>query len=146
MKRKLDAVLQTSVDRRDLATIAEYFRRKGIISLNRSTVVRLAIETLAKIIVKNGGIEFAKTEDAQSVLEELGIDQLNPSRRLVANYLANLEMDSSEDDQDGDDELPKPLPVSKQVESQNPDRYATISKLVNEAYKNNKQKNEEVKC
>jgi len=96
-RRKVDSVLQTAVDRRDLAVIANYFGIKGVINLNKSTLVRMAIETFSTALVKNGYADYESTHEASELLDNLGITGLNPRKRLYHNLADNLRLDGSDD-------------------------------------------------
>lgn len=94
--RRPDSIIQTRIDRRDLAIIAKFLESKGQAVLTRSALARSAIELLADILIQNGAEDFSTTHDATRYLEILFPDGLNPSGRGRATLMKNLQADLKE--------------------------------------------------
>lgn len=98
-KAKPDAIMQTSVDRRDLAVIALFLQKKNRLPRNRSDLLRSAVEMIAQVLINSGEQEIISTEQATEILERLGIVGLNPNHRLARNLVENLQAESLLDEE-----------------------------------------------
>ena len=95
MERRNDAIIQSSCDRRTLATIAVWLRENGEPVTTASSVVRLAMERLREIIVNHAGAQDIETsDDATDVLKFIGASKVNPSGRNMATYVKKMEIES----------------------------------------------------
>ncbi len=95
MERQNDAIIQSSCDRRTLATIAVWLRENGEPVTTASSVVRLAMERLREIIINHAGAQDIETsDDATDVLKFIGASKVNPSGRNMATYVKKMEIES----------------------------------------------------
>jgi hypothetical protein len=93
---KPDSIIQTSVDRRDLAVIAQYLFEKQKRISNKSELLRICVEMVAEMIVDSGQIlAVNSTEEATKILAKLGIRGLNVKGRLNRNLTDNLQLDQA---------------------------------------------------
>lgn len=87
-----DAIVQCSINSKELATVALYMHENGIHPKTRSELLRVSIETLADIVVNKGGAQrIERTTEATEILHKLFGAELNPSGRLKAAMLKNLQ-------------------------------------------------------
>uniref|UniRef100_A0A6H1ZIC3 Uncharacterized protein n=1 Tax=viral metagenome TaxID=1070528 RepID=A0A6H1ZIC3_9ZZZZ len=96
MERQNDAIIQSSCDRRTLATIAIWLRKNGEPVGSASSVVRLGIERLREIIITHFGAEDIETsDDATDILKFVGAGKINPAGRNVATYVKKMELENA---------------------------------------------------
>ena len=96
MERQNDAIIQSSCDRRTLATIAIWLRKNGEPVGSASAVVRLGVERLREIIITHFGAEdIETTDDATDILKFVGAGKVNPAGRNVATYVKKMELENA---------------------------------------------------
>jgi len=96
MVRQNDAIIQSSCDRRTLATIGVWLRKNGEPVSSVSSVVRLAMERLRDILITHFDVEDIETsDDATDVLRFLGAGKVNPAGRNVATYVKKMELENA---------------------------------------------------
>lgn len=94
-----DSVVQCSVNRKELATIALYMYEQDVKPRSISELLRTTIEVLSTILVERMGAQKIETlKDANAVLDSLFVTTLNPSERLKKALLKNLQ-DEYENDE-----------------------------------------------
>jgi hypothetical protein len=98
MKRFNDAVVQSRIDKRYLATATRWYMKENNLPMTISELIRYVIEDFVHVLVDNGKIEFIEeSEIARQLLEELYRSRvLNPSRRGIRNEYSNLLLDDVE--------------------------------------------------
>ena len=98
MRRFNDAVVQTRVDKRHLATAVEYFTSVGRHPRTVSELAREIVEGFSNILTSNGRVEFvSETEAAEAVLQDVfGYGSVNPGGRGKINEFSNMNLDAVE--------------------------------------------------
>lgn len=78
-----DGIVQTRVDRRDLATCVRFFHENGIVVTNSGALVREIVEHFSMLLVEKGlAQKVVLTEDANYILGQFfDPRKLNPSGR-----------------------------------------------------------------
>ncbi len=99
-----DAVVQTRMDRRTLATIALWMQKKSYRPATRSDMIRLALECFEKVI-GDEVMRVSTTHEANKVLLGLFPEGLNPAGRGRRAMLHNLQTDMLRAPELGTDEL-----------------------------------------
>ncbi len=93
-KRTNSAVLSVRCDRRTLATLALYYHDAGVPIRSFSHLVSETLEAMRQIVVNSGKVgDVLSTEDADSVLEDIGKASLNPGGRQQRTYIEQLELE-----------------------------------------------------
>lgn len=94
MERRNDAVVQSSCDRRTLATVAAWLRANGEPVTSVSSVVRFALERMREIVITHfGADDVISSEGATDILKFIGAGRVNPQGRLVASYIQKVELE-----------------------------------------------------
>jgi len=97
MKRLNDAVVQSRVDKRCLATVSKWYVSRGVLPRSASELIRNILEDFVEILVSNGKVELIdNSEDARQILDDLFGNVFNPGRRGRDNEYVNLSMDDIE--------------------------------------------------
>lgn len=92
MRRVNDTVVQTRCDRRSLATILMFMRSKGVYVGSLSSLTRMIIEQMNRIVVDvEGGEEVLSTIDASEILRDLGRASLNPGGRGMFTHVQQMQ-------------------------------------------------------
>jgi len=95
-RRERDALVETWIDRRYLATVALIMVKEEIPPVSVSDIVRTAIETVVNISVMKGGIELVQTtEEASRILQRFKVN-LNRGDKGKRNLMQNLQTDMNE--------------------------------------------------
>ena len=87
---KNDSVVQTRCKRTTLATILVWYYDQNERIRSSSELTRMALEGFAEILRINGARDISDTEEADKILREFKIDNLNPSGRGQRNLYCNL--------------------------------------------------------
>lgn len=104
-----DFIVQTTIDRKIMATLARFFESQGADIRSISELARLTHETLANIAATKLGIEeVTSTAEATEILQRLtyGTSLLN-NRRYGAGHLKNLQNEAIEDSLQFESEVAK---------------------------------------
>ena len=95
-KRKSDTIVSVRLDRRDLAMLSRVMDKEGYVFVSKSTMVRMAVESVVDHWVEAGKVRLIET--TEEALEVLGgrFRNLNPGGRGQRNLVRNLEQDCRE--------------------------------------------------
>lgn len=95
-QEKNDTVLNVRCKSTTLATIMSYFTTHGAIFINKSRLVRLALEEYEQYLVKEkGAVKCTSLEKARNYLDSKGITSLNPDSKLGQTFLEEGEREAN---------------------------------------------------
>ncbi len=106
-QERSDAVVSVRCKSTTLATLFRYFSQKrGVFVVNKSSLVRLALEEFEKYLVEKEDFERCTSlEKARDYLSLVGIRNLNPDGKLGLSYLKEGEREANFPEKSQDPEL-----------------------------------------
>jgi len=92
IQEKSDILVQTRLKSTSFATIARFFALKGLVSMTKSSLLRLIVEEFEGVLIKNELTErITNIVDARRILAKLGLENLNPGGRGGKNYMEEMQ-------------------------------------------------------
>lgn len=87
---RVDAVVQTALNRKMLAKAALHFQRNGVMLRSMSELLREIVTIFDAIIDQQGAEAVETTEEATSILQSMFKASLNPGDKYLKSFLRNL--------------------------------------------------------
>lgn len=110
-----DAVFQTYISRRYIATLILHFEEQGIEITSMSDLVRTVLQFFSQIAVNEWGArEVLSSEDATEIIKRKFSNlELNPGGRMLPSYMKNVQRESI-----GYDDIPQGLTRTDRLEEE----------------------------